>query len=482
LLVIKGNRAAVIDLGSSNGVFVNGILVRKQRIEVGDEVVISDFKIRIAPPPKAASRARVSTNNVDDGNLARELPEGFPAAAAEPAPQISPQEKLQLLMDRKVLMPFYTLMQQVDWRALLLAILGGALLLAVFLSILPVVRWGRNITITESLARAHTVVVQTVRENYRVMMKTNDFSRLTVEACESAESILSCVIVDPHSNTILAPVKVLNQPLEDIYMRFAMKKILDGEEESPSIERDNGNYVIAEPIYIQSREANEKTVSAIVIADFEIPSKVYSMFEPIVESALFAILCSLMAYYLIFKMFTYPILTMQEQLDAALKGDNVAVTSSARSPELEGLATVINFAISRMRQAGGGLAQAVQATDPEGESAVYENSVQEFDQGTSDGILLLDRDNKVAYVGRALEDLLGMRNQYAKGQNISDACRDQSFAGTAIDMAGSVMSSLGETQTAQLDINGTTRNMVAVAHKTSVGEISHILITVKMGA
>ena len=50
LLVIKGNKAAIVDLGSSNGVFVNGILVRKQRIEPGDEVKIVGFQIRVNDP------------------------------------------------------------------------------------------------------------------------------------------------------------------------------------------------------------------------------------------------------------------------------------------------------------------------------------------------------------------------------------------------------------------------------------------------
>ena len=83
-------------------------------------------------------------------------------------------------------------------------------------------------------------------------------------------------------------------------------------------------------------------------------------------------------------------------------------------------------------------------------------------------------------MGPVLSDLLSLRPQYAIGQNISDACRDGSFAGTAIELAEKVVSSLGENQTAQLEINGISRGMTAVGHRFSNGELAFTLITVKM--
>jgi hypothetical protein len=480
MLVIKGNRAAIVDMGSSNGVFVNGILVKKQRIEEKDEVVISDFKIRIAQPefkPKKAS-ARPSAPS-SEGNLARDMSfEESPIAEA--APQMNPQEKLLFLVDQKVLTPFYAVLKNFDWRMLLLMILSGALVSAVLLSVIPIVRWGRNITTQEALARAHTVVSQTVRENYRILSKTNDFTRLTTEAAESEPGIISVFILDPKSSTVLAPTKLLNKEVSDVYALIAIKKIQEGKEDVISIEKENGIYVVAQPIYLFSQEQNDRTLQAVVMAEFEVPAKVHSTYEPLVEAALFAILCSLLAYFLIFKMFTYPIISMQEQLDAALKGEDVTITSAAKLPELETLATVINFTVSRMKQGGGGLSGAVVSTDPVGEDESYEKTIEEFDQGT-DALLLLDKDKKVRYVGRVLEDLLGMRNQYAKGQNISDACKDQAFAGTCIDLAERVVSTLGEVQYSTLDINGTGRSIVAFPHRSQSGDIRFTVVVVKMG-
>ncbi len=490
LLVIKGSKAAIVDVGSSNGVFVNGILVRKQRVDLGDEIGICEFQLRLAksqPAPRPRPQARATSESQGfamDGNAALELgyePSAPPTPEPEAPAELPPQEKFLQLMDQKILFPYYELMKSMDWRWLLSCILLISLVASVLLSVIPIVRWGRSITSKEALARAHTIVSQTVRENYRILSKTNDFTRLTVEACEAEQGILACYIVDPKTQGVLAPSKLFNKSITEVYSLIAMKRVLEGKEDVVSIQKDDTTYMVAQPIHIIQPDSNEKVVSAIVLATFEISDSITSTFEPMVEAALFAVLISLGAYFFIYKMVTYPVTRMQEQLDAALKGENVTIQCESRWTELENLAQVINFSISRLRQAGGGLAQAVSADETEGEDNGYIQAIQQLDSITSDAIVLLDKEKKVKFVGKALEDMLGMRSQYAQGQNISDACKDPAFAGTAIELADNVMNTLGEPQSAQLDINGISRSIGAVGQKSSAGEIRFVLVVVKLG-
>ena len=215
---------------------------------------------------------------------------------------------------------------------------------------------------------------------------------------------------------------------------------------------------------------------------FLITSEVTSTFQPMVEASLFAALFSLFAFFFIYKMFTHPISRIQEQLDAALKGDNVAITAEARLPELESLVNTINFSVSRMKQSGGQGAGDIASNSTEEEDGRVLQAAMIFDTCSSDAVLLLDREKKVRYVGKALEEMLSMRNQYAQGQNISDACKDPGFAGTAIDMTDRVLNSMGDAQSAMLDINGISRTMAAAGFKSASGEIRYILITVKMNS
>lgn len=485
LLVVKGNKAAIVDLGSANGVFVNGILVRKQRIEPDDDVKIGDFQLRVAarvapkaPPPP---RRQAASGGVD-GNLAQSLDFGVPAAAAvaEPAPTLSPQERFLQVMDQKVLAPFYSMLKAFDWRWVLACILIGALLLSVLLSVIPIVRWGRGITTKEALARAHTIVNQVVRENYRILSKTNDVTRLTVEAAEAEKGVLEAKIIDPKTETILAPAKYFNKQVTDVYSKIAIQRATSGKEESAEVAAEDDVWVVAHPISIYSPDTNENVVAGIAMVTFQITNEINSTFQPLVEAALFATLFSLAAFFLIYKMVTHPLTEMQGQLDSALKGESVAITAEAKLEELEQLATVINFALARAKQGGGGGAGAIQTDDTDAEDADFIKAVQLFDKGSSDALLLLDKDKKVRFVGKALEEMLSMRNQYAQGQNISEACKDPGFAGTSIDMAERVIGSLGGEEQNMLDINGVARNMTAVGWKNKGGDIRFILLTVKL--
>lgn len=479
-LVIKGNRAAILDLGSSNGVFINGVMVKKQRIEIGDDVDIAGFKLHASPrrPGSALGSASAGAFGGFDGNAALA---SSPMESAPPEP--TPQEKLLLIVDQRVLSPFYQLIKRFDWRWVLGSVLLGALVLSTLLSVIPVVRWAKIVARKEALARAHSVVAQAVRENYRILSKSNDFTRLTVENLEVEKGVLSSFVIDPKTNGILAPAKYFNKSVTDVYSLLALKRVLEGKEEQVSVEKSSDVYVVAQPVYLYSQEAGDRILQAIVLAVFQLDTGITATFQPLVEAALFSVLMSLVAFFLIYKMFTFPILELQEQLDAALKGETPQISTDVKFPELQSLASVMNFSVSRAKSGGGPAVVSVASDANAGdEDGAYSASVKEFEVGTSDGLLLLDVDKKVVFVGKILEDLIGMRTQYAQGQNVSDACRDQSFAGTVIDLAESVTRSLGEVKSAQLDINGVSRTLVCVGHKNSGGEIRFFFITVKMAA
>ncbi|MCB0416418.1 MAG: FHA domain-containing protein [Bdellovibrionaceae bacterium] len=492
LIVVKGNKAAIVDLGSSNGVFVNGVLVRKQRIRSGDDVVIADYHIRLG-----SARSKVSPQVPGDAANAPAMPEmefgldgaaafqaqplvdAFQAAVPEtPAPEFTPQEKLMLMMDEKVLSPFYGVMKSVDWRMLMVAILGGGFLLAVAATVFSVLPWGQEIATREALKRAHTVISQVVRENYRVLSKTGDFTKLSVAAGESEVGMLAVAIVDPRANTIIAPTKLLNKSITDPRYLLAIEDIKRNGKELVDIEKGDGVYVVAQPISLYSKDTNAPELSAIVIADFEIPRGIHAVYEPLVRAVLFAILLVIVGFYMITKMISHPIVQLNDQLDAALKGDNVNIACDYKFPELENLAQVVNFTVTRMKQSAG--EGVLSQDDSELQNQAYERAIQGVDQATSDALLLLDREKKIVFVGNVAEELLSIRSQYSLGKNISDATSDSAFAGTVIDLIERVLGSLGETAQAELEVNGTMRNVVAVGHKNSDGSIHYVLVTVKM--
>lgn len=487
LLVVKNGKAAIVDMGSANGIFINGILIRKQRVGKNDDIVIADYHLRVGGSGRGSSSRPAPEPAMGPvaGNVAYDMsaqpfaePQLGAAAVPAPAPQLTAQEKLLLLVDEKVLSPLYGLMKTLDWRMLLFSVLAGGLLLAVLATVVSVLPWGQGIATDEALKRAHAVLGQVVRENYRMMAKGNDITRLSVEAAESEPGILSVSIVDPKANTVLAPQKLLNKAVTSIHYLLAIEKIKTEKKDRTEVPRGDSRYVVAQPIYVYSQENADRELIGIVLADFEIPKGIQAVYEPLVRAVLFGALLLLAAFYIILKMVTYPIVNLTDQLDSALKGETNTINCDIKFSEIESLSSAINFSVSKWKQASG--QGELKADDSEKEAAQYQTVIQEFDAGTSDCILLLDRDKKIVFVGKIAEEVLGIRNQYAQGQNITEAARDQSFAGTVIDLCENVIQSLGETQSAQLEVNGVSRTIVAVGHKDSQGSITHVLVTVKM--
>ena len=487
LLIIKGTKAAIVDLGSSNGTFVNGILIRKQRVEPRDDIVIADFKIKLGGQPMRRE-AKIPLESLPqssgfNGNLATDFATFDSPDPEKPALTLaSPQDRLLNIVDHKILIPFYKLLKSSDWRWILAGIIMFSLVSSVIVSIIPIVRWGMRVASEEALNRAHTIISQTVKENYRLLTKTSDYSKLTVDAAESEKGMLEAYVVDAKTKAILAPSKMFNKSLSDVWSLAALEKVikLKGEDDHISLQQSDTIYIVAQPIYAYASETNQRNLMAIVVGRFQIGDDLTSIFEPLVEAALFATFLSLLAFFFIYKMMTYPISQMNDQLDAALKGSNNTITCEAKFAELENLATVMNFAISRLKKESGGDPGKINSDEAEVEDHSFVKSVKEFNEGSTDALLLLDVEKKVRFVGSALEELVGMRNQYAEGQNISDACKDPGLAGTVIDLTEGVVGNLGQTQYATLDINGVTRDLVAVAHKNSSGEIRFVLIIIKL--
>src|SRR5690606_21510063 len=207
-------------------------------------------------------------------------------------------------------------------------------------------------------------------------------------------------VVDPKTSGILSPAKYFNKSVTDVYSLLAIKKVVEAKEEQISVYKSDDVYVVAQPVYLYSQEAGDRVLQVIVMAIFQMNDGITSTFEPLVEATLFSVLMSLGAFFLIYKMFTYPLTDLQEQLDSALKGEASSVQSDVKFPELQSLATVMNFSVSRARGGGGGaMGMPAQGDDGGNEDAIYIQTVREFEAGSSDGILLIDSEKKIKFVG-----------------------------------------------------------------------------------
>lgn len=502
LLVVRGNRAAILDTDSANGVFVNGVLVKKKLLNKSDVIEIGEFKLKNPAPQKVKRSLEVSGTR---GSLALEqqselesvpMEENLVSSEGMPEEALKPAANLASLVDKKLLIPFYEVIRVTDYRFVMAMLLVLSIGCASFFSITPILAWSNSVFKEESLKRGHTILKQMVRENYRILIKTKDTTSLTTAAAESEKDLIEAYVVDLKTKSVLAPVKYLSKSLNDPYVLIAIEDIQEKKLTEVTKDRGDGTYVLVQSIpYNSANEqlsefeqssADSNTPSLVIIGYYRIPKAIIGIYEPMAVSGLIALLLALVAFFFIFKMISRPIIVLQEQLDLALKGEVVELKSTVKFPEFEKLTTEMNFALSKMKSSGGGLAPNPSGVpggfDTESESNAFFKTMEEFCYGSTDGVLVLDLNKTIKFISPVLADLISLRPQYAIGQNVGDACRDGSFAGTVIELAEKVVSSFGESQNAQLEINGISRNLTAVCHKYSNGEMAFTVVTVKMNA
>jgi pSer/pThr/pTyr-binding forkhead associated (FHA) protein len=91
-LLPDGDGAVVVDAGSSNGTFVNGILARERRIVEGDVVTIGSNSFVFGRETPSARRrdqlSKLAAQRIPEatGETTQILPESFPALQLHPAP------------------------------------------------------------------------------------------------------------------------------------------------------------------------------------------------------------------------------------------------------------------------------------------------------------------------------------------------------------------------------------------------------------
>ena len=256
LLVVRGERAAILDTGSSNGTFVNGILIKKQLLKESDIIEIGGYKIQNALHVKPKKNIEVYPSEgalaLDREPVIQSLdsPESEPMGAQEmaPAAQLSAAEKWVGFVDNKLLLPFYEIVRVTDYRFLLAVILVVSIGVAAFFSVTPLLSWGNEITKQESIKRGHTIIKQVVRENYRILNKSKDSTLLTVAAAESEKDMLDIYVVDTRTKSVLAPTKYLSKSLNDPYVLIALEDLIDKRNSEVTKERRDGTFVLAQSI------------------------------------------------------------------------------------------------------------------------------------------------------------------------------------------------------------------------------------------
>lgn len=375
---INNGQVFIIDLKSSNGTFINGVKTQKSTIRIGDKVAVHDILFELAAAsqkPKApahpVANPHVMMGNVAVANFPTQnipmQPQGFPYA--NPNQYIEPQNQSMMsssptenhmvsqgfiggivanvkdYIDKVVMPGIYRLGQYAELKIILGGFLSIFIIVVTLLSIIPMSNITQSSILHESKRRASSLA-RLLAENNRLYVLQNNYTLLSTQQIEVEDGVKKALIIQQTDGLVLAPQSKAGTTPDIPFLT----KIRKDNQQPMTEEIDSSTIAASFPIAVFNPETNDSNIKAHAVVFYDIGSlnfdegKVLSLYF---QTLVLALIVGLIIFYFMYKLIEFPIVTLNYQLDEALreKKDNLEI--KFLFPALQSLVGNVNSLLVR---------------------------------------------------------------------------------------------------------------------------------------
>lgn len=428
---VSGAKVELLDAGSANGTFVNGVLAKKRPLQNQDRISVGPFVFELintpAPVPRAARPMPVAAEM--GGAIAPS------ASAADPVKEEEPKSlvaKYRKKFDEAVVPVFLDYHTKHDWQMVTGGVFVLFLVLNLFLSVAPILDNSKEELLRETEKRAIFIAKQVASLNRMHIQESKD-ALLNVDFAEEDPAVREAVIMNLDGR-LMAPASRLNQMYEGGWAFERRKKMLSDQKLWNTYKRRFENDVaVFEPIMVLSKTKGINVPGAVAIVtmstlgvalDAGTVQAIY--FETFMISALLGVVFM----YIVFQVTMSPIRKLHEDVEKVMRGESETVEKKYKSELLDGLIDSINTMASRLPKLGqqdtAALGAGVAQVDQASVDAVL-TLVQNSAARLGHGALMLDPEKRVRYMNKKMEELVGFRLEGSQGDLVANVSRDQSF-------------------------------------------------------
>lgn len=443
-ITVTNDVAYVQDLNSSNGTFVNGKLVSRATVKNGDQLGLPDLIIQIIhvkEKKKIVKKRMGDSQGQDDPYGEYVQPQNF-------------IEKIVHFFKFKVMKILYGINEEYEWRVLFGIILTVFILVTVTLVVYPVLKDSESVLVVETAKRGNVYAEIISRQNARALEQRN-LDSVDTSFLDSESDVVYYELFD-FEGRIVRPLdrrnQYINNPFSVQVREWAIENT--GSSDSYATLLSGGEIGIGRRITAYNpRTGTRDPVGMLamrfapesLIAEAVKGQKVY--LEAIVTGVLVAIIFFGMVYFLT----TRPIVEMQFQIDEALRGRRKELDSKYLFLELEPLRNIINSLLQKNRELQNDTSDEFVELESDDE---YVRRLEEFLKASGVPAMVLDSEKKIKKLNVHSEDLTGIRESSSLDMDLLDACREQGFAATLIELCDQCANNNGDLQKGQYELGG----------------------------
>lgn len=446
----------VQDLGSANGTFLNGKIVKRATTKTGDKIGLPNAILQVVyvQEKKIVVKKKVAAQKEREESLEEILSGGTPPDSLV--------GKIFWAFKFKVMPAFHGINQEYEWRVLLAVLTALFALATITLTIFPVLQDSKNVLMSEIKIRGAHYADEIGRINTQALEQKN-LERVDTTFLDSAreDGVVSYELFDTDGR-IVRPISRLNEYTSDPFS-VRVKEFYTARpniKEARIIALEEGQIGIGKQIFAYNPKSGSQEAVGIIAIRFapttlaiEASKSSRLYLESLVTSFLVGILFFGIVYYLTLR----PMEELRFQVEEALRGRRRSVESKLLMEEMNPVRNAINTSLQRIRE----LQRDETTVDPndiESDDA-YVNQMLEFMQGAQGPVIVLNSGKNLIKINAAGEDVCGIRQSMSEGMNILDITKERGFAATLIELCDNSANNGGTSQSGNYELQGKQYNI-----------------------
>jgi hypothetical protein len=440
LTPISMTRVEVEDLGSSNGTYINGLLIKKHIMQPGDTLSVHNFVLQLSKkiPDVTSSAASDSLNNtflnpddaIDTFGIKKKR---------------STFDKMGDWLEDNVYPSADTLSSSMDVRLLCILALALWTLIVTSLSLSPFKTLANERARDESIQVARLYARQMVTLNQRAVIEQryNDLiAELDVRRGETP-GVIEAKILDVVNAQVLAPTQQLGRPVNGKFEQMA----LSYDREQINLDEDNGAAYVSIPIRVGTSDGN-KTVATVFVQYSYVDGQftLANLVEQIVNSIFWALIISCVFLIFIYRWTDGSLVRTARATEAALREGKNSIPLSIQWPALQKLVQEIGYSLTKALESGGDDGFSSGNAQPAWAIGAVAN--------TKRASAALDANLTVLSWNKGMATLIGIQEAVAVGADISQASRDVAFESAVRDLANECSSGAWQPHSRTIEFGG----------------------------
>lgn len=452
---IPGAKIEILDLGSSNGTYINGVMIKKYVAKPGDTISLHDFVIRVELQAPSLQAANTSLGGFSSAHqdLAQNL-------ESQPSIQSNNETKQQSFIAKTINPIADNIAKQADVRFL---VLGFFIIWSIAVSALSIFPFSdtSNTRIKSQAAEVSKLYARQLARINQPFIIEHTYQKLihTLDQFQGqTPGILSSMIVDASNGLILSPPDLVGRAIaspDSVSGLEIIKKLQDPNGFSKIDSR--GVIHAMAPIRVGVTDPTSggvvSKVAAVAYVEMD-ATRSNLQAADLVDGALTAVLTAIVFGFL-FIIFVYrwtegSLVELSDSIEKIISGQSPSVNTTSQWPTVSKIVEQINTVASRTNSSSIG----------------NEEKTLEWAMATVESLPVaaaaFDTSLIVVSWNNRMENLIGIRTSMALGNDISAASRDVAFEGAIRDLSTQAISEPGVPQRKNLDFSGREHEIVLV--------------------